>query len=429
MFRSPELYQIFKQHPVVITDSRKVQEGDLFFALEGENFNGDDFAEEAIKKGASYAVVSRSAKFNHPKLIRVENTLTALQDLARYHRQELGTKMLAITGSNGKTTTKELCKAVLEKKYRVLATSGNLNNHIGVPLTLLRLTSEIQFAVIEMGANHPGEIELLCNIALPDCGIITNVGKAHLEGFGSIEGVAKAKGELFDFLIQHNGIIFQNFNNQYIRNMVAPDYKNAIPYNNDHFYGSLISSDPFISLDIHLASAKITVDTHLVGKYNIENIIAAACAGSYFEVHPNEIKNAIESYTPQNNRSQLIHTERNKIVMDAYNANPSSMKCSIDNFMEIKGDRKVFILGQMLELGDNSAPEHKEILEYLKKIHADKVYLIGEAFEKLVADSAFRYFRTVNETIEELKSNRINSSLILIKGSRGNKLELVLPWL
>ncbi len=424
-----ELYSIYSRHPEIVTDSRKVIPGSLFFALHGENFNGNDFAGEALNKGAEYAVVDQTASGNQSKLIRVGDTLETLQELARYHRKNIDTTVLAITGSNGKTTTKELCRAVLRKKYAVQATSGNLNNHIGVPLTILKIGKKTGIAIVEMGANHMGEIRGLCDIVLPDCGLITNIGKAHLEGFGTIEGVTKAKGELFDFLMSNNKVIFANFGNDHIKHLLPGNYANLVPYNNDLFYGTELSSDPYLLLELHLGNTRTRINSRLVGRYNLENIVAAAKVGDYFGIASTAIKEAIEQYIPDNNRSQLILSGKNEIVMDAYNANPSSMKSSIADFMQMKGLNKVLILGQMLELGESSESEHMEIVDFIKKLNLQLVVLIGEEFTASASATPFLHFTTVGDAIEYMKIHPVQSAQVLVKGSRGNRLEEIVPYL
>ncbi len=424
-----ELYKIFCKYPTISTDSRKIPKNSIFFALQGKNFNGNDFALDAINKGSAFAIVSHSLKSSDKKLIKVENVLKTLQALAKYHRFQLGTKILAITGSNGKTTTKELCKNILNKKYETLATLGNLNNHIGVPLTLLSLTKNINIGIIEMGANHPGEIDALCNIALPDYGLITNIGKAHLEGFGNIEGVTRAKGELYNFLVNNNKVIFLNSKNHYLTNLVPGNYNQLVTYNNARISGSIQSVNPFLKIHLLLDNQSLDIHTNLIGSYNIENVIAAIAVGKYFGVSHLRIKEAIESYIPDNNRSQLIDTGKNKIVMDAYNANPTSMISSINNFLDMKGNNKILFIGEMLELGNSSYLEHKNFVEYLAKNKIKKVICVGESFRELVKKPGYSFYKTVYDLVDELKRNPIHSSFILVKGSRANQLEKVLPYL
>jgi len=424
-----DLYQIFCNHPLVSIDTRNILPGSVFFGIRGPNFNGSEFAGEALEKGAVCAVVDGSVQSECDKFFRVKDTLAVLQELARYHRRIIKTKVVAITGSNGKTTTKELCSAVLKRKFRVFSTTGNLNNHIGVPLTLLSLTKETEIGIVEMGANHPGEIAALCDIALPDYGLITNIGKAHLEGFGSIKGVRKTKGELFEFLIRNHKTIFVNENDPQVKSLVSYRYRNCVFYQNEFCNGNLISCDPFLKLNIQIAKDEFTLITRLVGKYNVENIVAAVAVGNHFGVSNENIRLAIGNYQPDNYRSQFIDSGRNKIVMDAYNANPSSMIPAIDNFLEMEGERKMLIIGQMLELGDASSAEHQKVIDYLKSRQCGNVFFIGDAFVEACKGLHFRCFRTVEELMNEIDPARFCSNLILIKGSRGNRLEKLLSVL
>jgi UDP-N-acetylmuramoyl-tripeptide--D-alanyl-D-alanine ligase len=429
MNTTKELYQIFCKHPAVFIDSRNIERGALFFGIKGPNFNGSEFAGDALEKGAAYAVVDDSAKSADKRFIRTKDTLAVLQKLACYHRKILGTRILAITGSNGKTTTKELCRAVLNRKFSVMSTAGNLNNHIGVPLTLLSLTKETEIGIVEMGANHPGEIAALCGIALPDYGLITNIGKAHLEGFGSIEGVRKAKGELFDFLMEHHRTIFVNENDPHVKSLVTNRYRDCVSYPDESFKGELISADPFIKLNIRVDGEEIILKTRLVGKYNMENILAAVAVGNYFGVPLEHIKTAIEEYQPDNYRSQFIDSGHNKIIMDAYNANPSSMIPAIDNFLEMEGERKILIIGQMLELGDDSLAEHRKVIDHLKSRQCRDVFLIGNSFAEADEGLQYNHFETVDTFMKEADPASFRSGLIFIKGSRGNQLEKLLPVL
>lgn len=424
-----ELYKIFCSNPIITTDSRKVPYSSIFFAMKGDSFNGNDFAKDALEKGAAFAVVDKSANCDDDRFIIVDDTLIALQQLARLHRKVLGTKIIAITGTNGKTTTKELCKSILNKKYNVFATFGNLNNHIGVPLSLLTLTKNHDIGIIEMGANHQGEINELCNIAQPDYGLITNIGKAHLEGFGTIEGVAKAKSELFLYLQMKNKTMFVNRNNEYIKSFTPKDYIKSVTYNDEHCNGEVISANPFLQVKVRIAGFNFIVNTSLVGKYNIENVIASVVVGNYFNVPVNFIKEAIEEYTPDNFRSQLIDTGRNKIIMDAYNANPSSILTAIDNFLEMTGENKMLILGQMLELGEVSVYEHLNIINYLEERKIKNVFFIGDAFIEAADKPDYRFYKSVDDLLSTLKQGDILSKLILIKGSRGNRLERLMSVL
>jgi len=424
-----DLYSIFCNHPVVSIDTRNIHPGSIFFGIRGPNFNGSDFADEALEKGAAYAVVDDSVKSDNVHFIRVKDTLATLQKLARHHRSNIKIEIFAITGSNGKTTTKELCNAVLSRKFNVSSTTGNLNNHIGVPLTLLSLTKDTEIGIIEMGANHHGEIAELCDIALPDYGLITNIGKAHIEGFGSIEGVRKTKGELFEFLMKNNKTIFVNENDLQVKSLLSSGYQKYVFYHNEFCNGTLVSKDPFLKLDIQISNHKFLLKTNLIGSYNIENILAAVVAGNYFGVSEDDIKLAIEEYQPDNFRSQFINSSLNKIVMDAYNANPSSMMLAIDNFLEMEGEKKLLIIGQMLELGDTSYSEHRKIIEYLAARQFDNVIFIGDHFIEAGKEMNFRFYRTVDDLIGEIDPAKYHSNLVLIKGSRGNQLEKLLPFL
>jgi UDP-N-acetylmuramoyl-tripeptide--D-alanyl-D-alanine ligase len=424
-----DLYNAFCNYPTVSVDSRNIHPGSIFFGIRGPNFNGSDFADEALEKGAVYAVVEDSAVSDNVHFFRVKDTLATLQELARYHRNKIKAEIFAITGSNGKTTTKELCNAVLSRKFNVSSTTGNLNNHIGVPLTLLSLTKDTEIGIIEMGANHPGEIAALCDIALPDYGLVTNIGKAHLEGFGSIEGVRKTKGELFEFLMKNNKTIFVNENDLQVKSLLSIGYPNYVFYHNDFFNGTLISNDPFLNLKIQIANHKFQLKTNLIGSYNIENILAAAVAGNHFGVSDDDIRLAIEEYRPDNFRSQFIDSGRNKIVMDAYNANPSSMMLAIDNFLEMDGEKKLLIIGQMLELGDTSYTEHRKIIENLAARQFENVIYIGDHFIEAAKEMNITSYRTVEDFIAGLDPAKYHSNLIFIKGSRGNQLEKLLPLL
>jgi UDP-N-acetylmuramoyl-tripeptide--D-alanyl-D-alanine ligase len=377
-----ELYNLYLQSRLVSTDSRKILPGSIFFALKGENFNGNLFAMQAIEQGALAAIVDEKPA-PYAGIHQVDDVLTTLQQLAAYHRKQLGIPILAITGSNGKTTTKELCKAVLSKKFRVYATTGNLNNHIGVPLTLLAMNETVELGIVEMGANHPGEIRDLCAIASPDMGVITNVGKAHLEGFGSLEGVARAKGELFEYLRANHKTIFINDGNEFVRKLVPESYIPVIHYNGET--GPLVitkKSNPFLEIEIRVSNKDYLLKTNLLGGYNAENVLAAFSVGIYEGVAQGDIKDAIESYTPQNNRSQFIESGKNRLFMDAYNANPSSMFAAIDEFLLTRQDKKLLILGEMKEVGDSSYYEHKALIDHLKEKHVGQAICVGVSFEK-----------------------------------------------
>ena len=427
MTTTEQIYKIFKENPVISTDTRKIGDNCIFFALKGDNFNGNKFAGEALNKGAGYAIIDEKEYLISNKTILVENVLQTLKDLARLHRRKLGIPILAITGSNGKTTTKEMVSTVLAQKFNVCFTEGNLNNHIGVPLTLLKMNAETEFGVVEMGANHPGEIAELCAIAEPDFGIITNIGKAHLEGFGSFEGVIKTKSELYNYIKNKNGIIFYNHDNPILTGLTH-EIQNKISYGqeNANFTGELLSSPPFVHLKANFEKGVLYLNTNLTGDYNFENVLAAACIGNYFEVDPLEIQKAIKSYQPQNNRSQLINKNGLKIIMDAYNANPTSMQASIKSFMSNVSDSSYLIIGDMLELGIYSKHEHTAILELLKNYPSTIVYTVGENFFEIAQDFNCRPFQNVQQLCNYLEHTPITKGDVLIKGSRGIQLEKIL---
>jgi UDP-N-acetylmuramoyl-tripeptide--D-alanyl-D-alanine ligase len=425
------IYRIFLDHPQITIDSRKIENGSIFFALKGDHFNGNAFALTALDKGAAFAIVDEPEFAVHERIILVQNVLLTLQDLARLHRQTLGIPLLAITGTNGKTTTKELVSAVLCRKYNLISTKGNLNNHIGVPLTLLSLRPETQFAVVEMGANHPGEIDALCRIALPNFGLITNVGRAHLEGFGSFEGVIQTKTELYRFLEQNDGTIFINKANPYLpdqaKNVKKIGYTTSRSF--DGLEGEMISADPFLLFKVLFPKGWLYIKTNLVGGYNLENALAAATIGEYFGIDPTEIASAIEGYQPDNNRSQMVVTTRNRLLMDAYNANPSSTRAALENFDRIEAPKKAVILGDMLELGTVSQDEHQKIVDFLGTLKLDLVYLVGPHYSACSLSSTFRHFKNSEELASFLKSANLSEFLLLIKGSRGMKLETIRPEL
>ena len=433
------LHSIFLEHPIICTDSRVCPEGSIFFALKGDNFNANAFALSALEKGCAFAVVDEPEFAIDERFILVENVLESLQQLAAYHRKQLGTRIIGITGTNGKTTTKELIAAVLKEKYNILYTQGNLNNHIGVPLTLLQLKPEHQLAIIEMGANHPGEIKMLCEIACPNHGIITNVGKAHLEGFGSFEGVKKTKAELYEYIFEHGKNIFINKDNEHLVEMATNvgfeiDKAHVREYSLDpenwvcYIYGQITGCSPFLEMECTIdLFDKFNVKTKLIGAYNAENVLAAVAIGEYFGLEKNEIKSGLEKYVPQNNRSQLTVTNRNKLVVDAYNANPTSMQAAILNFAQMEVEHKTLILGDMLELGEQSAKEHQNVVDLLQQNKFENVLLVGNEFKN--TNHSFEIFNDVNELIVFLEENPIDGNYILIKGSRGIKLEKVLASL
>jgi UDP-N-acetylmuramoyl-tripeptide--D-alanyl-D-alanine ligase len=417
------LYSVFLKHPVISTDTRDVRKDSIFFALKGANFNANNFAFQAIELGCTYAIIDEKEFELNDQFILVDDVLKSLQELASFHRNKLTIPIIGITGTNGKTTTKELLNSVLSEKYYVLATKGNLNNHIGVPLTLLGITKETEIAIIEMGANHIGEIAELCEIALPNFGIITNIGKAHLEGFGSIVGVIKTKKALYESVKKNNGKLFVNAENKMLVDLV--DDGKAIYYSdkNSDYTGEIVEMNPFLKLVLKIKNETIGVQTNLVGKYNFENIMAAVCIGSYFDVSPNQIKKAIENYFPSNNRSQVKQSDTNTLILDAYNANPSSMLVSINNFNDIPAKRKVVIIGDMRELGAESQYEHHEILKLINLLKFDDVIIVGNEFFKFNKDFNFKFFSKVEEAFVFIQQNPISDSTILLKGSRGIKLE------
>lgn len=421
-----ELYSIFKKHPVVTTDSRDCPEGSIFFALKGASFNGNAFAEKALEKGCSFAVIDEKeyAKEGDSRYILTDNCLKTLQKLANHHRKTLGTKIIGITGTNGKTTTKELTAAVLGEKYNVLYTQGNFNNDIGVPKTLLRLTAEHDMAVVEMGASHPGDIKTLVDIVEPDYAIITNVGKAHLKGFGSFEGVIRTKGELYDFMRSHGGKVFIDSDNKYLAGIA--NGLELVKYGTGDakdlcVNGQITSCDPFLNFKWHHGDGEWhEIKTHLIGSYNISNMLVAACIGLYFGVNQEQIGHALSSYIPSNNRSELEVTKFNKLIIDAYNANPTSMDAALRNFNDMKMEPKMVIIGDMGELGAVSTEEHQKIADYLKSSDIKEVWLVGEEFGK--TECAFRKFHDVEEVKESIKTHRPKGFCILIKGSNSTKL-------
>lgn len=421
------IYRHFRIAGKINTDSRKVENDAVFFALKGEHFDGNDFALETAEKGiASLVVCDRKTLPQHERIVKVDNALLALQELAVMHRNNMNAKVLSITGTNGKTTTKELVSAVLQQAFRIIHTEGNFNNHIGVPLTLLNIKPETEIAVVEMGANHPKEIEALANLALPDYGIITNIGKAHLEGFGSFEGVVKTKNELYRYLHEHNGTAFVNAGNPLLMKLSSDlrRYTYGDRPEADYHIGRN-GCDPYLSV---LLNSKV-IHTRLVGDYNFENIAAAIAVGLHFGVSEEKISEALENYRPSNNRSQVIQTATNRIIMDAYNANPVSMAAAIRNFKSICGQNNLLILGDMRELGKDSDAEHQDILELIESLHFEQVFLVGIEFSRLCSDIAYKTFQTVEDLCEHLKKKPIYNSDILIKGSRGIRLEKILPLL
>ena len=429
-----ELYSYFLKHPHVCTDSRRVEEGDLFFALSGPRFDGNAFALSALEKGAAYAVVSdKELAEGDDRCIYVPDTLAALQDLARTHRDRFDIPVIAITGTNGKTTTKELTRAVLSRKYRLLATEGNLNNHIGVPLTLLRLTEEHQMALIEMGASAPGEIAFLCSIAHPTAGLITNIGKAHLEGFGSVEGILRTKSELPDYLQAHGGFYFLNVDDHRLFKKWA-DFASLRygidPEREPDVTCDLLRDHPYLEVALRDGAESVPAATRLTGRYNYQNILAAAAVGMHYGVSLVQAKAAIEAYRPSNSRSQVIEwREGVTVIMDAYNANPSSMMAALTNLAALEAPHKAAILGDMLELGKASEAEHAAIVGWLREHPDIKAVLCGREFVR-AADGAYPAYETAEELAARLSALPLPSgACLLIKGSRGIALEKVLEAL
>jgi UDP-N-acetylmuramoyl-tripeptide--D-alanyl-D-alanine ligase len=408
------------------TDTRNILPDSMFFALKGGNFNGNEFALKAIEDGCKYSIVDEQKYAIDDRFILVENVLKALQELANYHRKQFNIPIIGITGSNGKTTTKELIGAILETSYTTLYTKGNLNNHIGVPLTLLELNESHEVAIIEMGANKPGDIKELAEIAEPNYGLITNVGTAHIEGFGSLEGIISTKKELYDFILKVEGKIFINQEDKLL-NDIAPKPVLHITYGEQeqsYIYGELTKLTPFVNLQWRTSNyVSPIIETKLVGKYNFTNFLAAIAVGLYLNVDKNEINKALTEYKPSNNRSQVTVTKNNTIIVDCYNANPSSMFSALESFKEIENGNKIAILGDMLELGNISQQEHQKTVDYLEE-HALTAYLVGPEFKKTNTNNAI--FSTTEELISYLNSHSISDSLILLKGSRGIQLEQVL---
>jgi len=430
MLSLDDLYNLFRKFPLISTDSRSIAPGSLFFALKGNQFDGNLFAMESINLGAAFAITDNPDLQSHERILLVENVLEALQKLALNHRKHIKARIIAITGSNGKTTTKELIGKVLGSSYNTIITQGNLNNHIGVPLTLLSIKDNTDIAVIEMGANHQGEIAALCQIASPNYGLITNIGKAHLEGFGGYKGVIKAKSELYDFLKAHQGIVFYNMDDDLLSNLSAG--LNRVSYGlntNANCSCTLIESEPFLCLKWFNTKQSGIVNTSLYGDYNIENVIASICIGAYFEIDPNRIQDAIASYVPENNRSQVIKTKRNQIISDAYNANPSSMKAAISHFSRMNAENKLLILGDMMELGEFSFVEHENIILLTRELGFNQVILVGEMFCQVAKDGSENCFNSTADAASWLNRQQIQNMTILVKGSRKMQLENLRKYL
>jgi len=428
----PELYKLYLQFPSVQTDTRKVTKDDIFFALKGPNFNGNKFAREALEKGAAYAVVDEVADNTDGRIINVPDVLKALQDLALYHRRQFlfsnsGKQIpfIAITGSNGKTTSKELVHAVLSPLYKTYTTEGNLNNHIGIPLTILKIKNDAEIAIIEMGANHQKEIEAYCYYTMPTHGVITNCGKAHLEGFGGEEGVRKGKGELYDYLKGNNGAAFAMWDYDYLQKM-SEGIATRVTYgtHDADVTGIVKTSSELLEVLITTQSNIDSIKTNLVGDYNLPNVLLAVAIGKYFEVPDEKIKWALENYIPSNSRSQLIEKDGNKIILDAYNANPTSMKAAVENFAKMQGVDKVLILGGMMELGAESLYEHQNLIDLINKYHWKAAVLVGGDFNRV--NHSFTYFEDSIQAKDWFKNQHFSNCSILIKGSRSTAMEKVL---
>lgn len=424
-----KIYNLYLQHPKVQTDTRLLQKGDLFFALKGPNFNGNQYAANALSLGAAGVVIDEPIGIEGENIFLVEDGLSALQALALHHRKLFNIPFIAVTGSNGKTTTKELIHAVLSSTFKTYTTKGNLNNHIGVPLTLLSIQQDAEMAIIEMGANHQKEIESYCKIALPTHGLITNCGKAHLEGFGGVEGIRKGKGELYDFLSGGNGTAFVNSELDYLEAMVEKvPHKVYYGNNKGSFTTSILETESLLGIKVCSTGMSCQrIFSRLVGNYNRANIEAAICIGLHFGVSFDNIRNAIESYTPDNARSQLIKKGSNTIILDAYNANPSSMLVAIENFAKLEGEKKYLFLGGMMELGNESIQEHQQLIEQLKKLKLDNCLLVGGDFANV--NHPYQFFENVTEAADWLKANIPSNAHLLIKGSRSIKMEKLLDVL
>jgi len=421
-----QLHQQFLTSDGISTDTRNILPNTIFFALKGENFNANHFAKKALEAGASFAVIDEAAEVSDPRFILVPDVLKSLQELAAFHRRYCGIPVIGLTGSNGKTTTKELINACLSRKFRTVATRGNLNNHIGVPLTLLNLTADTEVAIVEMGANHPGEIGFLCTIAQPDIGYITNFGKAHLEGFKTLEGVIAAKSELYDYLKENQGTLFLNLDD-----VIQKDHSS---YSNTFTFGSSPAADLQLEYPEANPFARISVtgeevESRLIGSYNSRNMAAAFAIGRYFKVPDEDLKEALITYTPANNRSQILEKDGSKIILDAYNANPTSMAAAVDNLEALAAARKIAVLGDMFELGDHAAEEHQNLAERLEKSSIDSIFLIGVNFYSTHTGKRISKFQSFEDFRDSLDPAEFKDATILIKGSRGMALERVLDLL
>ena len=423
------LYQLFLQHPKVSTDTRKNVHDTLFFALSGNTFNGNEFAESALQKGAAFAVIDDANFKKSEKYFLVPDVLKALQQLAAHHRKMSGVHVLAITGSNGKTTTKELLATVLQSEKKIIATKGNLNNHIGVPLTLLSIKGETETAVVEMGANHIGEIAALCEIAQPNSGLITNIGKAHLEGFGSFEGVVTAKNELFVFLSETNGMAIVNADDELLMKLSDTLKRTTYGISSGEVQGKLLETHPFLKLQWSSDNETHICNTNLYGSYNFSNLMAAVTIGKYFGISPENINQSIADFVPNDNRSQQLKTEKNKIILDAYNANPVSLSEAIKSFAAFNPEKPWLILGDMFELGKDSIAEHQSIIRQVEETGFENVLLVGEDFYEQRKTGRFLFFESTEQIEAYLKMNPIEDASILIKGSRGMHLETLVKYL
>ncbi len=420
-----ELYKIYIENPSIETDTRKIKKGDIFFALKGPNFNGNLYAKQAFEAGAAYCICDEASDYSNEKIVYVDDALSTLQQLAKYNRQQFTIPFIAITGSNGKTTTKELVHEVLNTTYKCYTTKGNLNNHIGIPLTILSIKKDAEIAVIEMGANHLHEIEGYCAYAMPTHGLITNCGKAHLEGFGGEDGVKKGKGELYNYLFKTEGTIFINTDYDYLLDMSA-SIKNKISYGSidADYVGIAKESSSLLEVDVTKGANIHSIKTQLAGNYNLSNVLSAVCIGKFFGVADDKIKQALENYTPTNSRSQIIKKETNTILLDAYNANPSSMKVAIENFASMNGDNKIVIIGGMMELGEDSKKEHAAIIKLLSSYQWKHVVVAGEDFSNLPV--SYLHFNNSKEIAVWFKEQQFANATILIKGSRSMAMEKVL---
>lgn len=429
--KTDALYRIFIRNPKICTDSRNVGRESIFFALKGDLFNGNQFAAQALEQGSSYAVVDEKRYAIDNRYILVDDVLSSLQQLARFHRMNFNIPVIAITGTNGKTTTKELMNKILKQKYHVVATHGNLNNHIGVPLSLLKIEKNTEIAIIEMGANHRGEIAILCEFALPTHGMITNIGSAHLEGFGNLETIIRTKTELYEYLEEKDGTIFINRGNEILTDLLSEIRCEKKWYGgkSGNYSGIITNAVPTLELKVALNADSFTIKTKMFGAYNFENVLAAMRIGSYFNVEVKKMMRAVEDFVPSDNRSQIVNTQSNRIICDAYNANPTSMKLVIDDFLLIADEKKVLILGDMFELGEYSGKEHLKLIDYIKDKSFISVYLVGKVFTDVNNVSQISTFIDVNSFIKWLRSNEIRSSYILIKGSRGMELEKIIDYL